>query len=91
MSTIYHKPSVISRKIEVSFFMDNRFLDSINTIIVPAVFAQSACASESCAACNICGGGTCNCGGGNCAASDTCGGCASGTACDCDPSCGGAL
>ncbi len=62
----YTKPQLRSKKIEVSFFMGNRFLDSVGSSIVPAVFAQSSCASQSTAACNICGGGACNTGGGLC-------------------------
>jgi len=39
--TAYQKPQVKEEKIEVSFFLNNRFLDSAVAQLIPPVFAQS--------------------------------------------------
>lgn len=45
----YQKPMIKSEKIKVSFFMSNRYKDSIDSLIQPNLYlAQSNCDTTAC-------------------------------------------
>ena len=51
MSKKYVKPQIKERKIKINSFLNSRFLDSADTLLVAPVFAQSGCGTLTSSGC----------------------------------------